>query len=194
MNPEARVRGATAEPLFTPARAVRQVIGIALGALLVAVSAQVVVPLPLTPVPFTLQPLAVLIVGGLLGGAAGVAALVVYLALGILGLPVFAGGGSGVLRLLGPTGGYLLAFPVAAGITGVLVGRAPGSALRVLAATAIGMVIIHLGGVAQLAALGGDPALAFRVGFVPFLTGDLLKVGLAAAVILAVGPRLRPLL
>jgi biotin transporter BioY len=56
------------------------------------------------------------------------------------------------------------------------------------------MVIIHVGGVAQLALLGGDPGTAFRIGFVPFLTGDLVKVGLAAAITLAVGPRLRPLL
>jgi biotin transporter BioY len=62
-----------------------------------------------------------------------------------------------------------------------------------LLACAAGMVVIHLGGVAQLALLGGNPAAAFRMGFLPFLTGDLLKVGLAAAVILAVGPRLRPL-
>jgi biotin transporter BioY len=78
-----------------------------LGALLVALSAQVVVPVPFSPVPMTLQPLAVLAVGGLLGPVAGVSALIIYIALGALGLPVFAGGGSGILRLLGPTGGYL---------------------------------------------------------------------------------------
>jgi biotin transport system substrate-specific component len=167
---------------------------IALGTLLVAVAAQVVVPVPLSPVPMTLQPLAVLAVGGLLGAGAGVSALVLYIALGALGLPVFAAGGSGVLHLVGPTGGYLRAFPVAAGVTGALVGHAPSSVLRVLLACALGMVVIHLGGVAQLALLGGDPAKAFRIGFIPFLTGDLLKVGLAAAIILAVGPRLRPLL
>jgi biotin transport system substrate-specific component len=175
-------------------RAARRGIAIALGALLVALSAQVAVPVPFSPVPMTLQPLAVLVVGGALGAANGAGALVLYLALGALGLPVFAAGGSGVLRLLGPTGGYLLAFPVAAGVTGALAGRSPSSVLRVLLACALGMVIIHLGGVAQLALLGGDPALAFRVGFLPFLTGDLLKIGLAAAVILAAGPRLRPLL
>ena len=167
---------------------------VALSALLVAVAAQVVVPLPFTPVPMTLQPLAVLAVGGLLGAAGGVSALVLYIALGALGFPVFAAGGSGVLHLIGPTGGYLLAFPVAAGVTGALVRPAPSSVLRVLLACAIGMVIIHVGGVAQLALLGGDPGTAFRIGFVPFLTGDLLKVGLAAAITLAVGPRLRPLL
>ena len=170
----------------------RRVVPVALGALAVALSAQVVVPVPLSPVPMTLQPLAVLIVGGLLGAAGGVSALILYIALGALGLPVFAAGGAGILHLTGPTGGYLLAFPVAAGLAGALVGRAPRSILRVLLACALGMVVIHLGGVAQLALLGGNPAAAFRMGFVPFLTGDLLKVGLAAAVILAVGPRLRP--
>ena len=140
----------------------------------------------------TLQPLAVLAVGGLLGARAGGAALILYLALGLLGLPVFAGGASGVARLIGPTGGYLLAFPVAAAATGALVGPKP-TLVRTLLACAVGMVLIHVGGVAQLALLGGDPALAFRVGFVPFLTGDLLKVGLAAAVILVVGGRLRGL-
>ena len=176
-----------------PSRLGRMAVSVALGALVVAISAQVLVPVPLSPVPMTLQPLAVLVVGGLLGATAGVSALILYIALGALGLPVFAGGGAGVLHLMGPTGGYLLAFPVAAGLTGAIVGWAPRSVLRVLLACAAGMVVIHLGGVAQLALLGGDPAAALRVGFVPFLTGDLLKVGLAAAVILAVGPRLRPL-
>ena len=176
----------------TPARAGigRRVIEIALGALFVAAAAQVAVPVPLSPVPMTLQPLAVLVVGGLLGAAGGVAALVTYLALGIAGLPVFAGGAAGAAHLVGPTGGYLLAFPVAAGVVGALVGRWAGI-LRVLLACALGMVVIHVGGVAQLALLGGDPALAFRVGFVPFLTGDLVKIGLAAAVILGLRPKAR---
>jgi biotin transport system substrate-specific component len=165
----------------------RWLVGIAVGTLAVATAAQVAVPVPLSPVPMTLQPLAVLAVGGVLGGAGGIAALTAYLALGALGFPVFAGGAGGALHLLGPTGGYLLAFPVAAGVTGALAGR--GGVLRTLAACALGMVVIHLGGVAQLAALGGDASAAFRVGFVPFFTGDLLKVGLAAAVILGLRPR-----
>lgn len=168
----------------TRARSVQRPIKIALGTLAVALAAQASVPVPLSPVPMTLQPLAVLAVGGLLGAQAGLASLVLYLALGIAGLPVFAGGGSGLVHLLGPTGGYLLAFPLAAGLVGALVPPTAG-VLRVLLACAAGMVVIHVGGVAQLALLGGDPALAFRLGFVPFLTGDLLKVGLAAAAILA---------
>lgn len=172
----------------------RRGVPIALGALIVALAAQFSVPVPFSPVPMTLQPLAVLAVGGVLGAAGGVSALVLYLVLGCLGLPVFAGGASGPIHLLGPTGGYLLAFPVAAGVTGALVSNKMSSVLRVLLACALGMVVIHVGGVAQLALLGRDPALAFRVGFLPFLTGDLLKVGLAAAVILAAGPKIRSLL
>ena len=104
------------------------------------------------------------------------------------GLPVFAGGGSGLAWLLGPTGGYLLAFPVAAAVAGALAARG-GFAPRPARPAPLGMVVIHAGGVAQLALLSGDLAAAFRLGFVPFLTGDLLKVGLAAA--LVIGARRR---
>jgi len=181
----------------TPARTLRRGLAVAIGAIVVALSAQVAVPVPLSPVPMTLQPLAVLAVGGLLGARLGAGALVTYLLMGMAGLPVFAGGAAGVAKLLGLTGGYLLAFPVAAWVTGAIVSRwAQGRSrlLSVLAGCVVGMIVIHAGGVAQLALLGGDPALAFRVGFVPFFTGDLLKIGLAAAVILGVGPRVRPLL
>ena len=194
------VGGRRASSLQT--RVLRRAISVGLGAIIVALAAQVVVPVPFSPVPMTLQPLAVLAIGGLLGAAGGLSALVLYLLLGILGLPVFAAGGSGAWHLLGPTGGYLLAFPIAAAVTGGLVRPVTASSgsingwalLRVLLACALGMAIIHVGGVAQLALLGGDPAVAFRVGFVPFLTGDLLKVGLAAALILAAGPKIRSLL
>jgi biotin transport system substrate-specific component len=185
--------GATRASLLQ-AQILRRAVAAGLGALVVALSAQVVVPVPFSPVPMTLQPLAVLTVGGLLGAGGGLSALVLYILLGALGLPVFAGGASGAVHLIGPTGGYLLAFPVAAGVTGALVNRGSRSVLRVLLACALGMAIIHVGGVAQLAMLGGDPALAFRVGFFPFLTADLLKVGLAAALILAAGSRIRSLL
>ena len=168
----------------------RRIIEIGIGALVVAVAAQAAVPVPFTPVPMTLQPLAVLVVGGLLGAAGGLAALTTYLALGLLGLPVFAGGSSGAVHLIGPTGGYLLAFPLAAAVTGALAGRS-ASVLRTLLACALGMLVIHAGGVAQLALLGGNPAAAFRMGFVPFFTGDLLKVGLAAALILGLRSRVR---
>jgi biotin transport system substrate-specific component len=175
------------------AHVLRHMVVIGLGAAIVALSAQVVVPVPFSPVPMTLQPLAVLVVGGLLGAARGAGALALYLALGMVGLPVFAGGGSGALRLIGPTGGYLLAFPLAAAATGGLL-RHGRSVLQTLLACTLGMVIIHLGGAAWLAILGNDPAIAIRIGVLPFLAGDLLKIGLATAVILTVGPRLRKLL
>ncbi|HJR51815.1 MAG TPA: biotin transporter BioY [Gemmatimonadales bacterium] len=171
----------------------RQAFAVGAAALMVAASAQVTVPVPLSPVPMTLQPLAVLAVGGLLGATLGASALLLYLGLGLLGLPVFAGGSGGLLHLLGPTGGYLLAFPAAAAVAGRLSADAR-SIGRVLLGCALGMVVIHAGGAAQLAVLGGDPGAALRMGFVPFLTGDLLKIGIAAAAILGLGPKFRTLL
>ena len=178
------------------ARTLRRTAAIGLAVAVVALSAQVVVPVPFSPVPMTLQPLAVLVVGALLGPAAGCAALLAYLAAGAAGLPVFAAGGSGVARLVGPTGGYLLAFPVAAAVTGWIAGaaRQDPPILRLLFGCAAGIMAIHLGGVAYLAMLGGDTVVAARVGLVPFVTGDLLKIGLAAAIVLLAGRRVRSFL
>ena len=93
------------------------------GAVLVAAAAQVSVPLPGTPVPMTLQPMAVLLVGGLLGARLGALSMILYLAMGAAGLPVFTPTVPllGVARLLGPTGGYLLAYPVAAYVVGAII-------------------------------------------------------------------------
>jgi biotin transport system substrate-specific component len=185
-------------PLVSPVAAspsglLKRSVAVGAAVLVVAAAAQVAVPVPLSPVPMTLQPLAVLVVGGLMGPAAGAAALTAYLALGMLGMPVFAGGSAGFVHVIGPTGGYLLAFPAAAAVAG-LASRAGVGVGRVLLCCTLAMVAIHLGGTAHLALLGGDPAAAFRLGFVPFFTGDLLKVGLAAAVILGAGPKVRALL
>ena len=168
----------------------QQAISIAVAVAVVAASAQVAVPLPFSPVPMTLQPLAVLVVGALLGPKRGMAALVLYLVMGAMGAPVFAPGGPpGAARLIGPTGGYLLAFPLAAAIAGW--GAARPGVVRLVAGLAMAMVAIHLGGFAWLALLHGDVAQAFEVGFVPFLSGDLLKIGLAALLVVAAS-RLRP--
>lgn len=170
----------------------RRVFAIALGAAVVAVAAQVRIPLPITPVPVTLQDVAVLTVGGLLGPAAGVAALITYLALGIAGLPVFSGGASGAAWLLGPTGGYLLAFPVAA-LVMATVARRRGFAAALLGAF-LAMLVIHAGGVAQLAILSGDAEAAFRIGSLPFLPAALIKIPLAAALVTGIAPKLAKLL
>jgi biotin transport system substrate-specific component len=180
-------------PLANRTAAGRRAFAVGAAALVVAASAQASVPVPLSPVPMTLQPLAVLAVGGLLGAGLGSTALLLYLGLGLLGLPVFFAGGAGIGHVLGPTGGYLLAFPAAAAIAGRFAGTTPRLG-PVLLGCALAMMVIHAGGAAQLAILGGNPGFALRAGFVPFLTGDLLKVGIAAAVILGLGPKLRTLL
>ncbi len=191
MTPAPGTSAVTAAPAGT--RTSRRIVAIGLAALLVAASAQVVVPVPFSPVPMTLQPLAVLVVGALLGPAAGAGALIAYLMAGVAGLPVFSAGRAGAAWLVGPTGGYLLAFPVAAALVGVLAPRHDGSGrlVRLLVALAAGTVAIHAGGVAHLALLSGDPVAAYRIGFVPFITGDLLKIGLAAAIVILAGPAVR---
>jgi biotin transport system substrate-specific component len=168
-----------------------RVLAVVLGALFVAAAAQVAVPLPGTPVPMTLQPLAVLFVGGLLGARLGAASLVLYLAMGAAGLPVFTPTVPlvGIARLMGPTGGYLLAYPVAAFAVGAIAsdGRWSRVALGVLA----GLALIHLGGLAQLAILTGDLSAAARFGTLPFLLGDLIKLAIAVPVIATLSPAVR---
>ncbi|MGH7537089.1 MAG: biotin transporter BioY [Gemmatimonadales bacterium] len=169
-----------AQPLPLSARdlAMRRALAVLLGTALVAAAAQVAVPLPGTPVPMTLQPLAVLIVGGLLGPRLGAASLFLYIAVGVAGLPVFTPlGPPGLARLLGPTGGYLLAYPIAAGAVGKIAGDGSSLARIALAALA-GLLLIHLGGLAQLVILTGSAGTAARLGTVPFLLGDLVKLGL----------------
>lgn len=155
------------------------------GAALVAVAAQVSVPLPGTPVPMTLQPLAVLIVGGLLGPSLGAASLLLYLAVGAAGAPVFTPSAvlpPGVGRLFGPTGGYLLAYPLAAYAVGRVTGNGQRLA-RVAAAALAGLVLVHLGGLAQLMLITGSAAQAARFGTLPFLLGDLGKLLFAVLIL-----------
>ncbi|OLD01806.1 MAG: hypothetical protein AUI99_06750 [Gemmatimonadetes bacterium 13_1_40CM_3_69_22] len=167
----------------------RRGVAVLLGAALVAVAAQVALPLPGTPVPMTLQPLAVLLVGGLLGPSLGAASMILYLALGAVGLPVFTPYGlPGIARLIGPTGGYLLAYPVAAFAVGKLAGDGRHWG-RIALAVLAGIALIHLGGVAQLVILTGSAASAVRLGTLPFVIGDLLKLGIA---ILVLRPSLSP--
>ncbi|MDT8435193.1 MAG: biotin transporter BioY, partial [Gemmatimonadota bacterium] len=168
---------------------VRGVAAAVAAAAVTALGARAAVPLPGIPVPFTLQPVALLLAGVLLGPRLGAASQALYLAAGAAGLPVFAAGG-GAAYLLGPTGGYLLAFPLAAAIAGVVARWRPGATGAGLGAAA-GLVAIHVGGLSWLRiAVGAEAARA--VGVLPFLAGDVLKVALVA--VLAVGARrlLRP--
>lgn len=171
---------------------VRRSIAVAAGVVLVAISAHIAIPMPGTPVPMTLQPLAVLLVGGALGAALGGSALALYLALGIAGLPVFSplGGPGGIASIIGPSGGYLLAFPLAAAATGRIVGQGRGT-LRVAAGAFVGLALIHLGGLAQLTILTGSARQAAVLGTLPFILGDLGKLALAIAILRPLTPSLR---
>jgi len=174
-----------------------RVVAIVLGALLVAAAAQVSIPLPGTPVPMTLQPMAVLLVGGLLGARLGALSMILYLAMGAAGLPVFTPTVPllGFARLLGPTGGYLLAYPVAAYAVGVLTpGWQPGVNkpwLRTALGVISGLLLIHLGGLAQLAILTGNLSAAARFGTLPFLLGDLLKIAVLVPILARLTPTIR---
>jgi biotin transport system substrate-specific component len=160
-------------------RAAALVVGFSL---LTALAAQVVVPLPWTPVPLTGQTFAVLLTGALLGPRLGALAMLAYLLEGAAGLPFFRGGAGGYAHLAGPTAGYLFAFPVAAFVTGALAER--GWDRRFLTAAAamfLGSLVILAGGWAWLALATGDAARAFQLGVTPFLVGDVVKIALAAA-------------
>ena len=157
-------------------------LSIALAAGALALAAQFAIPIPGTPVPLTLQPFVVVLAGLLLGPVDGAAAMVVYLVAGIAGLPVFAPmGAPGIARLIGPTGGYLLAYPVAAAVAGRLGARKPSIVTRALAAEA-GILVLYVGGLAQLAVLSGSLATAAVLGVVPFVAADAVKALVAAAI------------
>jgi biotin transport system substrate-specific component len=158
---------------------------------LTIVAAQISLPLPFTPVPFTFQPMVVLVGAAVLGARLGAAAQALYLALGLAGLPVFAASAvlpQGAARLLGPTGGYLLAYPIAAFVAGWLAERGFDRryATAVLAMVC-GLAVVFAGGVSWLAlappvgrSSGWSGALA--AGFYPFIAADVLKLLVAAAV------------
>ncbi len=152
-----------------------------LGSLFVALCAQVAVPLPWTPVPMTMQPFAVLLVSLLLGPAMGTAALAAYLVEGAAGLPVFVAGFGGLLPL-GPSAGYLLSYPLVAGVVGLLWQDRRGF-LRATFAAAAGSALILLCGASWLAvATHGSLSTIMHLAVLPFVAGDALKVLLAAAI------------
>jgi biotin transport system substrate-specific component len=157
-------------------------------AALTAGAAQVSVPLPFTSVPFTLQPMVVLLGGLALGAKLGVSSQVLYLMAGVAGLPVFAASATlppGALRLLGPTGGYLMAYPFAAFLVGYLAERGFDRryATSVLAMFA-GLVLIYFWGATWLALSTGTGAgAAFAAGVAPFIAADILKLFAAAGIL-----------
>jgi biotin transport system substrate-specific component len=172
--------GASATALVPVVR----VAAVALAVALTATAAQFTVVLPFTAVPFTLTPLVVILSGAVLGSRLGAAAQFAYLAAGIAGLQVFAPSlilPPGAGRLLGPTGGYLLAYPMAAFVSGYLAERGwDRSFLRASVALAAGLAVIYLGGFAWMTRFAPSIGAAFAQGIAPFIVADLVKVAIAA--------------
>lgn len=168
-----------------------QVAAVLFVSVLTATAAQVSVPLPFTPVPLTLQPMVVLIGGAVLGPRLGMVSQVLYLLAGLAGLPVFAASATlpqGPLRLLGPTGGYLMSYPFAAFVTGWLAERGfDRRYLTSVLAMAAGLAVIFTFGVSWLAWLARPvPAglsAALASGLYPFIPIDLIKISIAAAIL-----------
>jgi biotin transport system substrate-specific component len=153
---------------------------------LTAAAAQVSVPLPFTAVPFTFQPMVVLLGGLALGSRLAMTSQILYLIAGIVGLPVFAASVTlppGALRLIGPTGGYLLSYPIAAFLVGYLAERGfDRRYLTSVLAMAAGLLVVYVCGAGWLAPGAGLQA-ALAAGVYPFLAADLLKVAAAAGIL-----------
>lgn len=151
--------------------------------LFIAACAQFVIPIG--AVPITGQTFAVLLTGALLGSRLGAAAVIAYLIEGAVGLPFFAGGGSGIVRFMGPTGGYLIAFPAAAFVTGAFAEFGWDKRYHTaVVAMAIGSLVILMTGWAWYTIITNTPAdVSFKLAVLPFIRGDIIKVALAAAVL-----------
>ena len=163
----------------------RDILLVLAGSLLMALCAQIVIPLQ--PVPITGQTFGVLLLGAALGSKRGAAAMLAYIAEGALGLPFFAGGASGLAILTGTTAGYLVGFVIAAFVIGLLAERGLERSLRTsLVPFLVGTVIIYTFGVGWLAIVLNDFGKAIALGMLPFLFGDALKLVAAALVLPAV--------
>lgn len=150
---------------------------------LIAIAAQIAIPLPFTPVPLTLQPLAVIFIGVALGSTRGAAAAALYLLEGYSGLPVFAQGHGGAMWLTGPTAGYLFSYPFAAWVAGAVSERGWGSSIvRAVTGMLLALTVIYAGGWSWLAMLT-DARTAFVAGVAPFVVADIVKVALGAALL-----------
>lgn len=149
----------------------------------VALCARVTVPLPFTPVPLTLQNFGVLLVGMMLGARRGFAALALYLAEGMMGLPVFSPvGPGGMAQLIGPTGGFLLAYPFVAGLAGLVMESGKRNFTRAATAAVLAEVVLFAGGLAWLGILTHSFAQALRFGLYWFVFAEIIKIMSAAAV------------
>ena len=183
------VQQTAAEMTLTRGRGVpgwaRELVFLVGGSAALAISAQIVVALPMviSPVPITGQSLVLLVIAALYGSRRGVLCVTAYLTQGALGLPVFAAGGAGAIHLVGPTGGYLIGFLGAAWVVGSLVEQGRGRGLLSLTVVmALGTATIFLCGLVWLAFYVG-PTRLLAAGLLPFLPGAVVKVALASLIV-----------
>ena len=174
------IQGTSAERAPALLRQAALVVG---ASFFVALCARITIPLPFTPVPLTMQNFGVLLVGLLLGSRRGFAALALYLAEGAFGLPVFNPTGVGwIAQLLGPTGGYLLAYPFVAWVSGYLSERGSQSFVRYALASVAGEIVLFACGLAWLDVLTHSFKLAVQYGLAAFLFAEVVKVMAAAGI------------
>lgn len=172
-----------AQVIFPRASWLRDLLLVVGGVVFVALLAQVRIVLPFTPVPITGQTLGVILIGATYGWRLGFLTLATYVVSGVGGLPVFAGGAAGLARLLGPTGGYLVAFPLAAALIGWLVQRfgVDRHPLRMAGSMVLcSILILGLGSTWLAIVLQTSMADALAKGAFPFIPGDLVKIAIAA--------------
>ncbi len=162
----------------------RQVALVVGASLVVTLCARVTIPLmPLTPVPLTVQNLGVLLVGLLLGSRRGFAALALYLVEGAVGLPVFnPTGPGGIAQLLGPTGGFLMVYPLVAFLAGYIFERGGKSFARAAIAGLLAEILLFAGGLTWLYVFTHSLAKAAYLGLYWFVAAEIIKVMLAAAI------------
>lgn len=153
---------------------------------LTALSSLVRLPLPFTPVPITMQVMVVLLAGALLGTTRGSVSQGLYVLWGAGGLPLFTGGAVGLAALMGPTGGYLIGFIPAAMLAGHMVKRSQNYFHVWMSLFFASLIILALGWLHLTLFLAFSPSTAFMLGVAPFLPGDIVKVSLAAGIVMGV--------
>jgi biotin transport system substrate-specific component len=164
-------------------RAALDILLVVAASAIIALSAQIAIPIPGTVVPLTMQPLAVLLVGVTLGSTRGAAAAALYLLEGFSGMPVFAQGHGGAIWLAGPTAGYLFSYPFAAFVAGWFSERGWSSTtVRAVAGMLVALTVIYLGGWSWLTAFAGARG-AWLGGVRPFIVADILKVAVGASLL-----------
>jgi len=177
---------------FIQSKTVCRTIGVAAFMILMVVSAFVRIPVPLSPVPVTLQTLVVLLCGACLGSSLGVTAQLGYTSMGLAGLTVFSGAGSGLGYLCGPTGGYIAGFIAANALLGRLFRQRRANFYAIVGKFLAADAVVFICGMLWLKILFGyGLSTLFSIGVAPFIIGDLAKILIAAAIFSKIQPRVR---